>query len=69
MNVYLYGGPSRYQATQSVTENNIPIELDQTYTIDYRIGFLVVAYPNKDRVTNFEFKYQLIASAAENENV
>ena len=45
------------------------MELNQVYSIDYRIGFLLVAYPNKDKVTKFEFKYKLVASAAENENV
>ena len=63
MNVYLYGGPSRFQATKSVTENNEQVELGKTYSIDYRVGFLLIAYPNEEKVTNFEFKYQLVAEA------
>jgi len=57
MSVYLYGGPSRFQATKSVTENNIQVEEGKTYSIDYRVGFLLIAYPDKGAVTKFEFKH------------
>jgi len=62
MNVYIYGGQSRNQATESITENNEPIELGKTYSIDYQKGFLVVAYPNYGKPTEFEFTYKLEAT-------
>ena len=61
MNVYLYGGPSRTQATKSVIEGNLPVELGKTYHVDYDLGFLVVAYPNEGKATEFEFTYRLAA--------
>lgn len=61
MNVYLYGGPNRNEATKSVTQNNEPVELGKTYSIDYQVGFLVVAYPNYGKATNLEFTYKLEA--------
>jgi len=32
-------------------------EIDETYAFDYSEGILMVAYPNKDKETNFEFEY------------
>jgi len=57
MNVYLYGGPSRYQATKSILPGNAEVEVGQVYKVDYRIGFLLVAYPNEGMTTDFEFTY------------
>jgi uncharacterized membrane protein YhdT len=35
--------------------------LDETYVFDYKEGILVVAYPNKDKTTDFEFEYWIAA--------
>lgn len=62
MNVYLYGGTSRFNATESVVENNAPVELGKTYLIDHKTGFLLVAYPNEGKATDFEFTYKIEAT-------
>jgi len=31
--------------------------IGKTYMVDYMSGFLIVAYPNKDVDTDFQFKY------------
>jgi hypothetical protein len=59
MNVYLYGGSSRFSANLPVVENNEPVSVGQTYQIDSGTGFLLVAYPNTDVDTEFEFTYTL----------
>lgn len=59
MNVYLYGGPDRLSATLPIVENNEAVSLGQTYKIDSETGFLLVAYPNTDVETEFEFSYTL----------
>ena len=57
MNVYIYKGKDRFTATESLTPGNKPVSLNQNYTVAVDSGILVVAYPNKDVKTNFEFKY------------
>jgi hypothetical protein len=59
MNVYLYGGQDRFSAFLPVVENNSPVQPGQTYKIDSETGFLLVAYPNTDVDTEFEFTYTL----------
>lgn len=45
MNVYIYGGKSRLEATLSIIPGNNQVEIDQIYSIDVDTGFLLVAYP------------------------
>lgn len=45
MNVYLYGGKTRDTATESIVEDNLPLEIGKTYSIDYTKGMLLIAYP------------------------
>jgi hypothetical protein len=59
MNVHLYGGSDRFSATLPVVENNEQVSLDHTYKIDSETGFFMVAYPNSDVDTEFEFTYTL----------
>ena len=59
MNVYLYGGQDRYSATLPIVENNEVVSLGHTYKVDSETGFLLVAYPNTDVETEFEFTYTL----------
>ena len=59
MNAYLYGGADRYSATMPIVQNNEQVSLGHTYKVDSETGFLLVAYPNTDVDTEFEFTYTL----------
>ena len=48
MNVQLFGGKNRREATKSIIKYNFQAEVGKKYSIDYQEGILVVAYPNKD---------------------
>jgi len=48
MNVYVYGGNGRHNATESVIENNEAAKVGMNYTIDVADGIFMVAYPNED---------------------
>lgn len=47
MNVYIYGGSSRFTATDSVISGNQQATAGSTYSISVSKGFLIVAYPNE----------------------
>ena len=47
MNVYLYGGQSRFNATTKIISSNRQVDAKTNYTIDYQEGMLLVAYPEK----------------------
>jgi hypothetical protein len=51
MNVYMYGGNKRDNATVSMIDKNQMAKVGQNYTMDYRTGVLLVAYPNIDTTT------------------
>jgi hypothetical protein len=57
MNVYVYGGNSRSNATQYIINDNEQAQIGKNYTIDVAQGMMVVAFPNENAVTEFEFKY------------
>ena len=61
MNVYLYGGRSRMEATESIIDGNGQAAVGQTYTIGVDKGVLIVAYPNQYVDTEFGFNYWLEA--------
>ena len=61
MNVYIYGGKSRFEATESVIYENEQATVGETYSINVDKGFLVVAYPNMYKDTEFGFNYWLEA--------
>ena len=61
MNVYIYGGPSRFEATKSIIPGNEQAEAGVTYEIGVENGLLIVAYPNEDMETEFGFNYWLEA--------
>jgi len=48
MNVYVYGGDSRFTATESIVEGNAALKAGRTYTVDYQTGMLLVAYPTEN---------------------
>jgi hypothetical protein len=57
MNVYIYEGDSRTNATNSIIYHNKSPKLATPYGVDVSSGILVVAYPNENAVTEFEFEY------------
>lgn len=62
MNVYLYGGMSRTEATHSIVDGNAQPEIAKLYSIEYSNGMVVVAYPNEQTAdqqitTAIEFDY------------
>lgn len=66
MNVYVYGGRSRLEATDSVISGNQQASSGATYSIGADKGFLIVAYPNEvvklePGQTDFGFDYWLDA--------
>merc|ERR1712080_234866 len=65
MNVYLYGGNSRFNATIPLVKDNAAVETGKTYTIDSNEGMLLVAYPNHEVDTEFEFVYELVPKIIE----
>ena len=56
MNVYAYQGKDRYGAVVPVNENK-RLEEGKNYTVHFTQGMLLVAYPEKDKETEFEFDY------------
>lgn len=60
MNVFIYGGNSKTNASIPLIKGNAQVQVGQTYTIDATDGILVVAYPNKEKSTRLEFVYQLV---------
>ena len=57
MNAYLYGGGKKDDSIHSIVPGNALLKLGQKYMVDVSKGMLMVAYPNKDLETEFEFKY------------
>ena len=57
MNVYIYGGQDRFSATNSLVSGNQMPLVGKNYTVDLTEGILVVVWPNKDKSTEFGFKY------------
>lgn len=61
MNVFIYGGASKREATESIIDGNQQVTVGETYSIDPSKGFVVVAYPNENVATEFAFNYWLEA--------
>jgi hypothetical protein len=60
MNVFIYGmKSSKFDALESLTEDNVAVTVGRNYTIEYTKGILILAFPEKDVDTNFEFEYWL----------
>ena len=57
MNIFIYVGNSRFNATQSMINGNDKVILNKNYTIDVEQGILIVAYPKEDLDADFEFEY------------
>ena len=55
MNVYIYGGLNRFEATINVIPNNVQAYAGENYYINYNIGMVIIAYPNEGVETDFEF--------------
>jgi hypothetical protein len=59
MNVHIYEGNDRLSANVSLIAGNKPPKVGQTYVLIPDRGALIVAYPDKDVDTEFQFKYWL----------
>jgi hypothetical protein len=60
MNVYLYGGKTRAEATISVVEGNAKLEIGKSYYTTVENGGLLTALPSLDKpTTEFEFEYSV----------
>lgn len=59
MNVFIYEGDAgkRENALGSLVEDNAQVEIDKEYSVDIDKGIMVIAYPNKDKSTEFSFTY------------
>ena len=57
MNVYVYEGKTRLTATKSLVENNRQASASVNFEVGLDSGLLVIAYPQKDLATRFEFNY------------
>lgn len=56
MNVFVYEGKDRYTATAPINAN-LQLIAGKNYTVPVSKGMLLIAYPNKDVETEFEFEY------------
>lgn len=56
MNVYAYQGKDRYSALIPVNDNQ-KLQEGKNYTVQFLKGMLIVAYPERDEETEFEFDY------------
>ena len=61
MNVYLYEGKDREDMGDNLEKYDGTMKVDKLYTVDPRDGMVLIAYPNKNKVTEFEFEYYLVA--------
>lgn len=61
VNVYVYGGRSRHEATENVISGNAQASAGATYSIGVDKGFLIVAYPDAGAAGEFGFTYWLEA--------
>ena len=66
MNVYLYGG-DKSEALVSIVNNNEQPATDKIYAVDYKKGMLIVAYPNEQKNSEFEFEYKVSGYTADKE--
>ena len=57
MNVYIYEGDSRFTATTPVIEGNGQVSTGKSYSVNYKSGMLIVAYPDANTTTEFSFTY------------
>lgn len=48
INVYIYGGSSRDNATEKITDKNKAVEINKEYSVDVDTGIFIVAFPNKN---------------------
>lgn len=62
INVYIYGGSSRDNATEKITDKNKAVEINKEYSVDVDTGIFIVAFPNKNQnETELAFNYWIEA--------
>lgn len=66
MNVFIYGGNDRYNATTPImgTDMNKMVVAGKNYSVPVETGILIVAYPNEN-VDNTEFEFNFMVEAGE----
>ena len=57
MNVYIYEGLSRNEAKRPVVYGNAQPNVGSVYKVPYQEGMMIVAYPDKNKETQFEFDF------------
>lgn len=57
VNVYIYKGNNRNDATTGLVPGNQMPSIGQEYQVDFHDSILVVAFPNENVQTEFEFEY------------
>ena len=58
MNVHLYGGgPNRKDANDELIDGHAHAKLGREYQVSVTKGLLVVAFPNRNKKTEFAFEY------------
>ncbi len=48
MNVFIYEGPSRFEAKNPIVYGNESPNINSVYKVPYQEGMMVVAYPDKN---------------------
>ena len=62
MNVYIWEGQTRDEATKAIVFNNANPNIGQTYSVSGDSGILVVSYPNQNAVdTELSFDFWVTA--------
>lgn len=57
MNVFIYEGTNRLSATKSIVDANKQAQIGKEYRVNFNSGIVIVAFPNKNQQTEFEFDY------------
>ena len=57
MNVYMYKGKAQHQAKEPIVEENKQINENEVYELDVEDHIVIIAFPNKDKDTEFSFNY------------
>ena len=57
MNVFIYEGKSRSGAKTRIVDGNMQAQVGKEYKVMFNSSILIVAFPNKNQDTEFEFEY------------
>ena len=57
LNVFIYEGIERANSSKMLVEDNRQAAIGVNYSVPIESGILVIAFPDKDKSTSFEFEY------------